>query len=306
MGEKPLDNPTEFSSTDIEEESPLDVLGGLFDVKREQLILMIRIQDDFKTKGHTDRESASRLIKLSNELKGSEEIARKYITDFEPGAYNFDKEFGVGYLGAINWLPLAYSYYLLEQSDRSIATFLDVLERLSNAPGKEFLSYQIRVEIDCAAAMRSVQRYDEACERLLNAIALMDSLGNGWQDRISTLLDNTFDIATEAEFSTTQLSILRRLATYRAKYFLGGKDVLATINLLMLITHHPFQDEAEYSEDIKELLLKACRVGLGKHMEAKLFDETRQWATYCLPIYEKVFGVQGDRTQALRQIVEAG
>jgi hypothetical protein len=304
MGEMPLDNPTEFAPADIKEESPLDVLGGLFDLKHEQLALMIRIQDDIKTKGHTDRERANRLIKLSNELKGSKEIARKFITDFEPGAYNFDKEYGVGYLGAINWLPLAYSYYLLEQWNRAIATFLDVLERLSNAPGKEFLNYQIKGEIDCAAAMRSIGRYDDACERLLNAIALMDANGREWRDHIPTLLDNTFDIATEAELSTSQLSILRRLATYRAKYFLSGNDVLATINLLKIITHHPLQAESEYDAEIQELLLKACRVGLGKYMEAKMFDETRQWATYCLPIYEKVFGMQGDRTQALRQIVE--
>ena len=304
MGEKPLDNPTEFSSPGIEEESFIDELGGLFDLKREQLILMIRIKDDIKTKGHTDRERASRLIKLSNELKGSKEIAQKFITDFEVVAINFDKEFAVGYLGAINWLPMAYSYYLLEQPDRSIATFIDVCERLANAPGKEFLNYQIRVEKDCAAAMHSVGRHNLACERLLTAVALMEANGAGWQDRISTLLNTTFDIAMEADFSTNQLSMLHRLATYKTKYFLGGEDVLATIKLLKFITHHPLQAESEYSAEIQELLLKACRVGLGKYMDAKMFDETRQWATYCLPIYEKVFGVQGDRTQALRRILE--
>ena len=31
-------------------------------------------------------------------------------------------------------------------------------------------------------------------------------------------------------------------------------------------------------------------------------EETRRWAAYCLPAYEKVFGVDGERAIALRGI----
>ena len=72
-----------------------------------------------------------------------------------------------------------------------------------------------------------------------------------------------------------------------------------------MITHHPCQVGASYSSDIQELLLKVCRTGLGFLMESKRFEETRQWAAYCLPAYEKVFGVEGERSIALRGIAES-
>ena len=55
---------------------------------------------------------------------------------------------------------------------------------------------------------------------------------------------------------------------------------------------------------MQELLLKVCRTGLRLLMESKRLEETRQWAAYCLPAYEKVFGVDGERSIALRGIAE--
>ena len=294
----------EDASALVDALQPLEDLFDLFDVKRQQMVLLSRIKSDFQTTGHTVKERTDRLIALYGKLKGSVTVAQRFIAEFEPGASNFDKTFGISYLGAINWWPLAQAYYLIDQPDRAIATFQDVIERLANAPGQEFLAQQIDANMQCAGALRSVRRYSEACEGLLEVVGLMHGAGLAWQERIPALLDDTFNIATEAEIDARQLAVLHRLAGFRAKYFQIGNGLQETINLLLTITHHPCQDGASYSPEMQELLLKVCRIGLGLHMESKRFEETRRWAAYCLPAYEKVFGVDGERSIALRGIAE--
>lgn len=284
---------------------PLEVLTDLFEIKQQQMVLLRSIKSDFQLNGHTTKEKADRLIDLSGKLKGSVTVAQLFIAEFEPGALNFDNTFGVQYSGVINWWPLAHAYYLIDQPDRAIATFQDVIERLGNAPGQEFLAQLIKVNMQCAGALRSVQRYSEACEGLLEVAELMDGAGRAWQERIPVLLVDTFIIATEAELDERQLAVLHRLAGFRAKYFQIGDDLQEMVNLLLMITHHPCQVGVSYSSDIQELLLKVCRTGLRLLMESKCLDETRQWAAYCLPAYEKVFGVDGERSIALRGIAES-
>ena len=281
---------------------PVEDLTDLFEIKRQQLVLRHRIKSDVQITGHTAKEKADRLIDLSGKLKGAVTVAQRFIVEFEPGASNFDNTFGTSYLGAINWWPLAQAYYLIDQPDRAIATFKDVIERLANAPGQEFQAQLIEVNMQCAGALRSVQCYSEACERLLDVVELMGGAGRESQERIPALLVDTFKIATEAEIDARQLAVLHRLAGCRAKYFQIGNGLQETINLLLTITHHPCQVGTSYSSDMQELLLKVCRIGLRLLMESKHLEETRRWAAYCLPAYEKVFGVDGERAIALRGI----
>ncbi|MEG1374209.1 MAG: hypothetical protein RSD05_09790 [Comamonas sp.] len=86
--------------------------------------------------------------------------------------------------------------------------------------------------------------------------------------------------------------------------FQAGRAALHN-DVFQMITHHPCQVGASYSSDIQELLLKVCRTGLRLLMESKRLEETRKWAAYCLPAYEKVFGVDGERSIALRGIAES-
>ena len=311
LGEEGLGSDANFPSIKGHDSSPIDEamrpmeeLEDLFELKRQQVVLMHRIKSDIKSLGRTASERANRLITLSNGLRGSVEVAKQFITEFEPGARNFDQEFGFSYLGALNWWPLAHAYYLVDEPDRAVAIFQDVSERLANAPGQEFLAQQIKVNVQCAGAMRSLQSYCRACERLLDVIDLMDGGGGAWKERIPQLLDDTFNIATEAEIDASQLAILQRLVSYRSKYFHSGNGLQETIQLLLLITHHPYQDNSVCGPALQELLLETCRLGLSLYMRAKHFDETREWARLCLPAYEKVFGVQGERSIALRRITE--
>ncbi|WP_087494061.1 DUF4062 domain-containing protein [Curvibacter sp. AEP1-3] len=283
---------------------PLEVLTEFFELKRQQLVLRHRIKSDVQVTGHTAKEKADRLIDLTEKLKGSVSVAQRFIAEFELGASNSDETFGVGYLGAINWWPLAQAYYLIDQPDRAIATFQDVIERLANAPAQEFLAQLIEAKMQFAGALRSVQRYSEACEGFIEVVELMDGAGLAWQGRIPALLGDTFNIALEAEIDARQLAVLQRLAGFRAKYFQIDNALQETINLMLTITHHPCQAGASYSPEMQELLLKVCRTGLGLLMESKRFEETRRWAASCLPAYEKVFGIDGERSIALRGIAE--
>lgn len=298
-----MENPTpEF-------DDPLETLrkiDALFVDACELRDLMAIVKHDMATQGYANRELSNKLIGHARTIKAHTPYLKEFVAKFEPGAEEFDARFEMDQSGVVNWLPLAQAHFVLENYSRSSEIFADVIQRFDlNA---EFEQRLADARLDYATVLRVEGRFGDAARQQLHALEWFDShYPVGHEETLGAIKSLT---ATSASLDdgTLQGKVFAKLLHLRAKHDLQVEHYIDSLKLAALVlSQHQDLPAQPLLDELQELVLSRTRACLGLLVEHDKTSEARAIAQFSLPLYERLFGADDDKTSWLRKMgQEAG